>query len=123
MLVRSPLPPELPCPLGLVMPLWVQSPQCCRGHIILNISSSSGQKRPNQLTEHPFKPFMFYYGFHHEISFFVQIQIMPFMAMRLERILQVYAPVTPPSCSDHEQVCTQSRNDIYVDVIVEEELP
>ena len=48
---------------------------------------------------------------------------MPFMAMRLERILQVYAPVTPPSCSDHEQVCTQSRNDIYVDVIVEEELP
>ena len=66
---------------------------------------------------------MFYYGFHHEISFFVQIQIMPFMAMRLERILQVYAPVTPPSCSDHEQVCTQSRNDIYVDVIVEEDLP
>ena len=41
MLVRSPLPPELPCPLGLVMPLWVQSPQCRRGHIFLNISSST----------------------------------------------------------------------------------
>ena len=52
----------------------------------------------------------------HHVSIMASIKIYQIGA-------RVYAPVTPPSCSDHEQVCTQSRNDIYVDVIVEEELP
>ena len=65
-------------------------------------------KRQNQLSEHPLKLIMF----------FIMASIMIYQICD-----RVYAPVTPPSCSDHEQVCTQSRNDIYVDVIVEEELP
>ena len=68
-------------------PLGAISSMLPRSYIFQTLAPHPG-KRPNQLTEHPFKPFMFYYGFHHEISFFVQIQIMPFMAMRLERILR-----------------------------------